>query len=102
MRVRVRRGLPGGERQVEAGSGRRPGEGSRLPGPEPGPPGIGARGRAPVTDRGRQISPYYNFLIFVKEILFPGPGNIEVHYNSTGFGKGKGKRTILQSTRELQ
>ena len=77
MRVRVRRGLPGGERQVEAGSGRRPGEGSRLPGPEPGPPGIGAGaggGRAPVTDRGRQISPYYNLLIFVKGILFPGPG----------------------------
>ena len=45
-----------------------------------------------------QISPYYNFLIFVKGILFPGPGNIDVHCNSIGFGKGKGKRKILQST----
>ena len=30
--------------------------------------------------------------------MFPGPGNIEVHYNSIGFVKGKGKREILQST----
>ena len=39
---------------------------------------------------------------FVKGILFPGPGNIEVQYNSIGFVKGKGKRKILQSTRALQ
>ena len=39
---------------------------------------------------------------FVKGEGFPGPGNIEVHYNSIGFVKGKGKRKILQSTRALQ
>ena len=50
------------------------------------------------TMRGAMGSPYYTFLIFVKGIVFPGPGNIDVHCNSIGFGKGKGKRKILQST----
>ena len=41
---------------------------------------------------------FSNYKGFVKGEGFPGPGNIEVHYNSIGFGKGKGKRKLLQST----
>ena len=39
-----------------------------------------------------------NYKGIVKGEGFSGPGNIEVHYNSIGFVKGKGKRKILQST----
>ena len=61
--------------------------------------GLGAMGSAA---RDILIGAPCNYKGFVKGKGFPGPGNIEVHYNSIGFVKGKGKRKILQSTRALQ